>query len=287
MAIKIDNKKDKIEKVDGSQGIVSGDLEIDGELTVNGQPVVVKSSEPGSDTTTFNGNVKILQTSKTSNEYTIGYNVDSADYNFEEDGQEYEVTINGYDCGTLKGSLGTDTYSVRYWKKNMGCSMEQKVDSDWTVVESISYRADGIGKDTVRFIYPEQGDLTVEGETRLKGKTIIEEDTKIWGDLTTTGSINGVNWHWKVIQIPSSRTSITTPFFWIKGKLNVRLRQNDSETILTVPINSGKNLNGVRVYSEDQNILFVYYVYDDLFEIMTSQGDITGTGKELEILTFE
>lgn len=129
MPIKIDNKENKIEKVDGSQGVVCGDLEIEGELTVNGQPVVVKSSDPGSDTTTFNGNVKICKTStKISGNYTIGYNVSTATYNFTDTVNTHKVTIGGYDCGTLTGGPSSEKYVITY-KPNTGCSMQQETDS--------------------------------------------------------------------------------------------------------------------------------------------------------------
>lgn len=269
MAIKIDNKGNKIEKVDGSQGIVSGDLNIEGELTVNGQAVVVKSSEPGSDTTTFNGNVKICKTStKISGEHRIGYNVDSADYNFTSDNEEKKVTIGGYDCGTLRGTggVGTGKYFISY-VPNTGCSMQQQEDSDWKDTRYITLATEGMELATVRFIYPEKGDLTVEG------------------DVTVGGKINGVNWHWKEIEVKDTVTNINTPWLWIKGDLNIEV--NDSGTTLEVNINWFRGSEQHTVKSSDIEWVFQCSSTDEEFRIHTPQGRITDINGTLEVLTFK
>lgn len=304
MAIKIDNKENKIEKVDGSQGIVYGDLEIDGELTVNGQPVVVKSSEPGSDTTTFDGNVKICKTSTDeSGEHRIGYKVDNADYNFTEDNQTHPVMVDGYNCGTLTGSLGAEKYIVSYEAKT-GWSMQQQEGLSWKDTDFIPLDTESMSVATVRFIYSENGNLTVEGKTNIGGtltvggETIIKGDTEIKGDLKTTGSINGVDWRWKEFTFIGATTieveggwgiykATGVPCFWSRGSATMLVKEGVFEPRETdIDFDVSYSIGSQEVTGTDKHHYYVACGSTGLTIKSYSKQIMEITGK-FKVLTFE
>lgn len=297
MAIKIDNTENKIEKVEDDLGIVEGDLNINGKLTVKGQEVLVQSSGSGDTLTTIPGNVEIVEIKNEDSSYevyTVGYNYNGStlDYNWTKDINSaliHEGSLRG-----VRTEVGTNEYRLRitYTKK-----MQVLLKGEWE--DRTSYDIAEGDYATFRLYYDtySYGDLTVEGKTNIGGtltvggETIIKGDTEIKGKLTTTESINGVNWHWEEFTFDDDVNIVyqkvykttNTPGCWFIGNATMAVHRGTSTSDVTIEFDAGY----VTTVTGSDGYQYTIAINRDQLTITHDTGSIEGITGEFKILTFK